>query len=266
MDRTEEKIKKLHNKGIKVICYFSGGTLEDFRSDKKQFSAVKGLVKNDYDEWPGEKWLDIRKEELKPLLQNRMKLAADKKCDAIEVDNLDGYQMDEIQDWDKPLTKQDTIAFAKWIADTAHSLGLSVGLKNVPDLIDELGSYYDFAINEECVKYNECKLYKNFLKSGKAVFGVTYYGLEDNQEALCNNLDGLGISMIVKEKRKLLQKGVTFDGKKYCGSKFNKNIKSCFTHHLGYPCCAKSSDVYYVDETGSWGVENGNWCGIKRAE
>jgi len=28
-----------------------------------------------------------------------------------------------------------------------------------------------------------------------------------------------------------------------------------------YPCC-KGNTVVYVDEQGSWGVENGNWCGI----
>eukprot|EP00833_Pecoramyces_ruminatium_P001189 jgi/Orpsp1_1/1175221/evm.model.c7180000053075.1 len=258
-------INALHKKGIKVICYFSAGTLEFFRDDYPQFLAIKGLVQNTYEAWPEERWLDFRIEDIKPLLKNRMKNAVKKSCDGIEVDNLDGYQMKEVKSWKKPLTKSDTIKFAKWLANTAHSLGLSIGLKNVPGLIDELTTYYDFAINEECVKYNECKLYKNFLKTGKAVFGVTYNGLSENRSALCKNLNGLGISMIVKTKKKLVQDGVIFDGKKQCGGSFNSAVNSCFAIPLGYPCCTTTRSVSQKDSYGTWGIENGSWCGITPA-
>jgi len=194
-----------------------------------------------------------------------MKLAVSKNCDAIEVDNLDGYQMKEVKSWPNPLTKKDTIVFAKWLSATAHSLGLSIGLKNVPSLIDELSSYYDFAINEECIKYNECYLYKNFLKTGKAVFGVTYYGLTENKNQLCKNLDGLGISMIVKSGKKLEQSGIVFKGEKYCGVSFNSAINTCFSIPLGYPCCTSTKEVIDTNEYGTWGIENGDWCGLKKA-
>jgi len=38
----------------------------------------------------------------------------------------------------------------------------------------------------------------------------------------------------------------------------------CFTitMNLGYPCCTHC-DVAYSDESGDWGIENGNWCGIQ---
>ncbi|OUM58149.1 glycoside hydrolase family 114 protein, partial [Piromyces sp. E2] len=157
-----------------VICYFSGGTLEDFRDDYDDFTAIPGLVRNTYEDWPDEKWLDFRVKGIEKLLEKRIKLAASKKCDAIEVDNLDGYQMHEVKSWKNPLTKSDTIKFAKWLANTAHKYNLSIGLKNVAGIVDELSSYYDFAINEDCAVYNECRLYKNFLAKGKAVFGVTY--------------------------------------------------------------------------------------------
>jgi len=35
----------------------------------------------------------------------------------------------------------------------------------------------------------------------------------------------------------------------------------CKFEALGYPCCTHC-DVYYTDETGDWGVENDEWCGI----
>jgi len=222
--KSPQKIQQFHKAGKKVICYFSAGTIEDFRDDFKQYKKVKGLVQNEYDDWPGEYWLDFRVEGIKPLIKNRMKTAISKKCDAIEVDNLDGYQMDEVRRWKKPLTRQDTITFAKWLGSTAHSLGISIGLKNVSGIIGEVGKYYDFAINEECINHDECYLYNNFLKSGKAVFGVTYNGLEKNRKKLCENLNGLGMSMIIKEKTKLVQEGITFNGKKHCGSYFSNAI------------------------------------------
>ncbi|ORX86135.1 hypothetical protein BCR32DRAFT_181974, partial [Anaeromyces robustus] len=170
-----DTIRKYHSYGKRVVCYFSGGTIESFRGDYKNYVAVSGLVRNVYDDWSNERWLDFRKEGIKPLIVKRMRKAISNGCDALEVDNLDGYQMDEVQSWSKPLTKEDTITFARWLGYAAHELGISIGLKNVPAILDSVGSYFDFAINESCARYkNECAMYRNFIKSGKAVFGITY--------------------------------------------------------------------------------------------
>nr|AAC05164.1 1,4-beta-D-glucan-4-glucanohydrolase [Orpinomyces sp. PC-2] len=40
------------------------------------------------------------------------------------------------------------------------------------------------------------------------------------------------------------------------------NNNECFSTRLGYSCC-NGCDVFYTDNDGKWGVENGNWCGIK---
>jgi len=39
-------------------------------------------------------------------------------------------------------------------------------------------------------------------------------------------------------------------------------VNECFSLKLGYPCC-NTCDINYTDNDGAWGVENGNWCGIK---
>ncbi|OUM59654.1 Non-catalytic module family DOC2 [Piromyces sp. E2] len=45
------------------------------------------------------------------------------------------------------------------------------------------------------------------------------------------------------------------------------NVKECAFTALGYPCCSSNNtDVVYQDETGDWGVENNNWCGIRIAK
>jgi len=45
------------------------------------------------------------------------------------------------------------------------------------------------------------------------------------------------------------------------------NPSTCWATALGYPCCKSSTAVYFEDESGSWSVENDDWCGIvKNAE
>ncbi|OUM67544.1 Non-catalytic module family DOC2, partial [Piromyces sp. E2] len=38
--------------------------------------------------------------------------------------------------------------------------------------------------------------------------------------------------------------------------------KKCWSEPLGFPCCSACSDPVYTDDDGNWGVENGNWCGL----
>jgi hypothetical protein len=44
--------------GRKVICYFSAGSYENWRSDKNDFPS--DVLGNKLEHWEGEKWLDIR--------------------------------------------------------------------------------------------------------------------------------------------------------------------------------------------------------------
>jgi len=44
----------------------------------------------------------------------------------------------------------------------------------------------------------------------------------------------------------------------------NSGSDECFSIALGYPCC-EGLDVVYTDESGDWGVENNDWCGIKNS-
>jgi len=227
-ETSADKIELYHSYGKKVICYFSGGTIESWRADIDEYMAVPGLVKNTYDRWADERWLDFRVEGLKPLIIKRMNIAKNNKCDAIEIDNLDAYQIKEVKNvWDDPVTDKDTVVFARWLAEQAHSIGLSVGLKNIAGLLPDLASYYDFAVNESCINYvNECGLYRDFVKSGKAVFGLTYGDFDEKLPTMCRELNGIGISMIFKESQKLAQAGFVFDGEKYCGSGYSNG----YTH------------------------------------
>jgi len=214
-------IKSLHKAGKKVICYFSGGTIEKWRYDYNDYFKHDGLVRESYDGWDDEHIVDYRKESIKPLLKERIRRSKERGCDAVDVDNVDLYQVKKVKNWSNPISRDDAIKFTSWLGKTAHEIGISIGLKNCLDIVDVVGKYYDFAISENCNKRSECHWYKNYLKTGKPVFGITYGGLSKNQKALCKNLNDLPITMVIKNgDQKLEQAAVKFDGRKHCGSSF----------------------------------------------
>lgn len=169
----KDTINKLHDNGKFVICYISAGTYEDWRSDTDSFKeSVKG---NNLSDWEGEKWVDIRDESVLDIMKNRIKIAKDKKCDGIDFDNIDGYT----NDTGFSITKDDQINFDIALAEYAHNLNLKTSLKNNLLLLNDLSSYYDFAVNEQCNQYNECDLYNDWLNSDKLVFNIEYKNVKD---------------------------------------------------------------------------------------
>lgn len=170
-DNSKEAISRLKAKNIVVVCYFSAGSSEDWRPDYSSFPAsVKGKA---LDGWAGEKWLDVRQlDTLRPIMGARMDLAAQKGCDGVEPDNVDGYT----NSTGFPLSGNDQIAYNRMLATEAHKRNLSIGLKNDVDQIGSLVGDFDWALNEQCYQYDECDGYSAFIKQNKAVFGVEYEG------------------------------------------------------------------------------------------
>lgn len=168
-DTNVEVIDQLHQRGIYVMCYFSAGSYEDWRTDANQFPQdVLGM---DMLGWPGEKWLDIRQiTVLKPVLDSRLDLALQKNCDGVDPDNVNGFQ----NDTGFPLTSADQLAFNLYLADAAHARGLQIGLKNDLDQITDLLPYFDWALNEECFSFKECQKLQPFVQAGKPVFVIEY--------------------------------------------------------------------------------------------
>lgn len=81
-----ETIAKMKTLGQRTICYFSAATAETWRTDYKDFDKKDlGLELPD---WPGERYLDIRRDNVLKVIKKRIDLAAQKGCDAIEPDNV----------------------------------------------------------------------------------------------------------------------------------------------------------------------------------
>ena len=195
-DAPESIIDTLHAQGRTVICYFSAGSREEGREDADQFTD------DDYDkrleDWPRERWLDVRSQNVRRIMEQRLDLALAKDCDAVEPDNVDGFQNDS----GFPLTAEDQLDYNRFLADAAHARGLSVGLKNALDLVPELEPEFDWALNEECLAYEECEALAPFLAAGKAVFHVEY--VDDSadgpalQAEVCDDPSIAGFSTLIK--------------------------------------------------------------------
>ncbi|MDO6498206.1 endo alpha-1,4 polygalactosaminidase [Photobacterium sanguinicancri] len=181
-DSSTDLIQGLQQSGKKVICYFSAGSYEDWRPDAKEFKESD--LGNNLDGWPGERWLDIRSKNVISIMTKRLELAKEKGCDGVELDNMDGYT----NSTGINLTNTDQLAYNRAVANTAHQLSLSIGLKNDLDQILELVDYYDFAINESCTEYNECHLLNPFIQNGKAVLNAEYLNKYVNDEAARNEM------------------------------------------------------------------------------
>lgn len=187
------EIDALHAAGRKVICYFSAGSWESYRSDAADFpTAVKGDPLDP--PFADELWLDIRSNVVRDIMKKRLDVAVTKKCDAVEPDNVDGYSNSN----GFGLTAANQIDFNKFIAAEAHARGLSVGLKNDIDQLAQLVDSFDWALNEECFEYTECDAYSpTFIQAGKAVFHAEYVAA-GKLSAVCAVTKPLQISTIIK--------------------------------------------------------------------
>jgi len=192
-DTPLDVIDALHAEGRIVICYFSAGTHEDWRPDADEFP--KAILGKALDEWPGERWLDIRRlDVLQPLMRARLELAAEKKCDGVEPDNVDAYTNES----GFALRPNDQLEYNRWLASTAHELGLSIGLKNDLNQIEELVGDFDWALNEQCFQYDECERLLPFIEAGKAVFGVEYSEESLKPLEYCPKANEYGFSWLTK--------------------------------------------------------------------
>ena len=191
-------IKSLQNAGRKVVCYFSAGSSENWRPDYSEFKASD--IGNPLDpEWVGENWLDIRSDNVRTIMKQRLDLAVSKGCDGVEPDNVDGYTNDP----GFPLTAQDQIDYNTFLANEAHSRNLAVALKNDMDQLDQLEPYFDFAINEECHEQNECND-GVFTSDNKPVLNAEYaqkYHTASEQRTLCAAAHAANLRTLVLAKK-----------------------------------------------------------------
>lgn len=195
-DTPQATIDGLKARGVRVVCYFSAGSAEDWRADYGSFKAADlgaGL-----DGWAGERWVDTRSANVRAIMERRLDTARAKGCDGVEPDNMDAY----INSPGLPLTAATQLDYNQFLAREAHARGLAIGLKNDVDQLAQLAPHFDFAVNEQCFQYAECGGYTAFTSQGKPVFNAEYAArYRDNtngaRDALCQDAARLNIRTLV---------------------------------------------------------------------
>ncbi len=189
------RIADLHARGRRTICYLSVGSWEDWRPDASEFP--KDVIGERYEGWPGERWLDVRRIDLLgPIMTARLHMCREKGFDAVEPDNIDGYD----NDTGFPITYDDQLRYNRWLASEAHALGLSIGLKNDPEQAAELVLDFDWALTEDCFDQGWCESLSPFLQAGKAVFVAEYSDTGVEFDRACADLPQAGFSPILKDR------------------------------------------------------------------
>lgn len=154
--------------GRKIVCYFSAGTYEGWRSDARVFRAQD--IGQPLVDFPDERWLDIRSDQVLGIMRQRIAMAAQRGCDGVDPDNVDGYTNAS----GFPLSASDQLLYNMALAKLAHDHGLAVGLKNDVEQVGELVGHFDFAVNEQCHEYSECDSLTAFIRAGKPVLNIEY--------------------------------------------------------------------------------------------
>ena len=169
VDSDPALVDAIHAQGDRAICYISAGSWEPFRSDAGEFR--RKLLGRPIAGFEEERWLDIRRiGRLRPIMEGRMDECVAKGFDAVDPDNVDGYQ----NRTGFPLKAADQLVYNATIANLAHERGMAVGLKNDLGQVGKLLPYFDFQVNEQCFQYRECDRLDRFIAAGKPVYGIEY--------------------------------------------------------------------------------------------
>jgi hypothetical protein len=168
-DAPQSFIDDLHAKGRKVMCYISVGTWENWRKDAGQFP--KRVIGRPDGGWKGERWIDVTQMSvLQPIMTARLQMCKAKHFDGVDPDNMDGF---ENRTGFKISYKQQ-LAYNTWVAQEAHTLGLTADEKGDNDQVKDMAKVFDFAVTEECWKQGWCDEFAVYTARNALVIDVEY--------------------------------------------------------------------------------------------
>lgn len=147
--------------GLYNICYVNAFQAQPGKEDDWDHDLVlrdgdgRPVVDEDWDE----ALLDIstpgRRARIAERVDRWTAQCADKGYDAVEPDNYDSYTRSGGR-----LTAAHARAMITLISRYAHERGLAVAQKNTPELAaHRVDAGLDFAVAEECARYDECDVY-----------------------------------------------------------------------------------------------------------
>jgi hypothetical protein len=152
----------------RAICYIDLAW-EDYRPDGTPGTAFPAATLGRvYYGYPQERWVDFRQlDALRPMLDARIGMCAEKGFDAVEFDDIDSFDPPATTGF--RLTPGDAQNYLAYADNRAHAMGMSVLWKNSPLLAWWGRRYSDGAVVEECYPYRQC--------SSRQLAGTSAYGI-----------------------------------------------------------------------------------------
>jgi hypothetical protein len=126
----------------------------------------------------------------------RMDVCKEKGFDAVEPDNMDGYQ----NRTGFRITYAQQLRYNTFLAEAAHERGLAIAMKNDPDQVEDLVDLYDFAITENCFEWNWCSEMSPFIGQNKAVLAAEYTDTGARPSRFCPKAETLQFDAILKKR------------------------------------------------------------------
>lgn len=158
-DRTETPEPGLYN-----ICYVNGFQIQpdDVAWWKAEHPDLmlrdkdgKPVIDPDWDEIMLAPTTPERRTALAEVIGEWTARCASDGFDAVEIDNLDTFTRSN-----GLISEDDAVAQMRLFADAAHALGLPIAQKNSAEIVGRQAEMdTDFAVAEECNRYEECDAY-----------------------------------------------------------------------------------------------------------
>jgi len=206
MDSPADKIAELKSQDIKLICYFSAGTIEYFRSDFRDFPQE--IIGEQYEDLVDERWVDYANiDALAPIMRARLDKCKQKGFDAIEIDNVDAHNYETRDEngnvvnigTNFQMALEESTAYVLWLTREAHSRGLSIGLKNAEEMVYDVVDEVDWMLVEDCYYDSWCQYATPFIDADKPVFMAEYDDLVPDFTPACELAKTLGFFAIWRD-------------------------------------------------------------------
>ncbi len=208
IDTPQDVIDTLKTRGVKLICYFSVGTVELFRPDAAEFPAA--IVGDSYPGYDDERWLDIsRYTAFSEVMTNRLNRCAEKGFDGVEGDNVDAFNhllstghdngISNNNSGSRELAQRESVDYVRWLAGESHKRGLAFGLKNAEAIAPHVINQVDWMITENCVVDDWCAEAVIFVEHNKPVFMTEYKELLSDFSVACEQAAKYRFSAIYRD-------------------------------------------------------------------
>ena len=130
--------------------------------------------------------------------------------DACAADGFQAVEPDKLDSWTRNrnsrtlLSRQNATDYVAMLAARAHAAGLAIAQKNTPQLSASRADVgFDFAIAEECARYNECDSYTGDYATN--VIDIEYRG--QDFERACADRDIGPVLSVVRRDRDVVPRG-----------------------------------------------------------